>query len=782
MSSCSILVNPLVQWRYSRLSECSAVLLYLALVSYFWWPSLWDGQLIIHADSAHHGLSLLQMLQQWLQGSRETLLWSSDIYGGHPLFAESQGGFLNPLNLLAALLFEPLYGVGVLHWADMLLAGYGVYALCRVIHLSPWAALFASIAVSYSTVWIAVQYNTSVAGSLVWTTWTLAAAQYWLNRPSALRAVLMAIPATLLVYSGYPHLAHGVAIYLAGQLLALLLIAEGRALLSQRFRALLLTGIGAVVLALLLSAVQLLPLVELVTQSGRNAGTAMPFAGMLSAGSYISGMLFFDWSLVPKHLIVGSQGSLLVCLLALLGVCLRMPVFIVGHAMGGFLLMNLGMEYASPLFTLAYDYHLIPGLHGYRAMHPFFLVGVVGLAVLAAHALTCLARRDWPVFGWLPRWMTGRRWVALVTVVVLVGSYGFFPEGYSRLNYAFVLVLLATVLGLALASREHLIPLAAALVILADALFVRSDLFGFHEPESVAQAGVIGAILQDPDHRLYRTATKNGAGGSHVFASPIDKDLAGKYRQYLESLSPFPGVVDGVASIDGVLALALERRTVLESHIEAELKGTSTSQPSQRVIDQLGLRYIAFQGQPAATGLGLYYEDSGSQVYRNEFALSKYRVYTSAEARKDARQVLSAMTEGDPQVLYVEASVSEPAVACRQGDSPQVQWREQSDLRYVAEINSACMGWLYVADAYYPGWQARVDGQKVDLYPAQVLGKAVRFPAGNSVVEIEYRPLSFYISAVLSGFAWLVVLAWLGFAAVTIRRRKIGDQGESCVA
>ena len=781
MSSFSISVNPLVQRRDSRLSECSAVLLYLALVSYFWWPSLWDGQLIIHADSAHHGLSLLQMLQQWLQGSRETLLWSSDIYGGHPLFAESQGGFLNPLNLLAALFFEPTYGVGVLHWADMLLAGYGVYALCRVLRLSPWAALFAAVAASYSTVWIGVQYNTSVAGSLIWTTWTLAGAQYWLNRPCALRAVLMAIPATLLIYSGYPHLAHGVAIYLAGQLLALLIMAEGRALLNQRLRALLVTGIGAVVLALLLSSVQLVPLAELVAHSGRNEGTAMPFAGMLSASSYITGMLFFDWSLVPKHLIVGSQGSLLVCLLALLGLCLRMPVFIVGHAMGGFLLMNLGMEYASPLFTLAYDYHLIPGLHGYRIMFPFFLVGVIGLAVLAAYALTCLARKEWPVPAWLPRWMTGRRWVGLVTIVALAGSYGFFPEGYSRLNYAFALVMLVFVLVLVRASQERFIPLAAALVMFADVLLVRSDLFSFHEPEAVAQAGVVRAILQDPDYRLYRTATKNGAGG-YVFFSPRDKALARKYRQFLESLSPFPGVVHGVASIDGVLALALERRTLLESRIEPELRGEIEAQPGQRVIDQLGMRYVSFPGQPAATGLTLYYEASGSQVYRNEFALPKYRVYQRAEARADVRQVLSAMTEGDPQVLYLEAAALEPAEACTQGAAARVQWREQSDSRYVAEVNSVCPGWLYIADAHYPGWQARVDGKEVKLYPAQVLGKAVRFSAGNSVIEIEYRPLSFYISAVLSGFAWLAVLAWLGFAAVTVRRRKIGNEGESCAA
>ena len=40
-----------------------AFLLLVGLVSYFWLPALWQGKLIIHGDSAHHGLSLL-----WLHG------------------------------------------------------------------------------------------------------------------------------------------------------------------------------------------------------------------------------------------------------------------------------------------------------------------------------------------------------------------------------------------------------------------------------------------------------------------------------------------------------------------------------------------------------------------------------------------------------------------------------------------------------------------------------------------------------------------------------------------
>ena len=58
-----------------------AFLIVVGLVTYFWWPALWEGKLIIHGDSAHHGLSLLAYHSRALAGD-ESVLWASRIYGG----------------------------------------------------------------------------------------------------------------------------------------------------------------------------------------------------------------------------------------------------------------------------------------------------------------------------------------------------------------------------------------------------------------------------------------------------------------------------------------------------------------------------------------------------------------------------------------------------------------------------------------------------------------------------------------------------------------------------
>lgn len=765
--------NPSNIWK-----KHAPLIVLIALVTYFWWPSLWRGQVIIHSDAAHHGYSLLVFLHEWLQGTGDSLLWFSDIYGGHPLFAESQGGFLNPLNLISAYLFEPKYGVGILHWMDMLVAGFGVYTLCRILEFGRWSALFAAIAASYSGIWLGVQFNTSVSGALAWTSWTLAAAQYWFKEPSITRALIMAVPATLLIYSGYPHLAHGVAIYLACFVVAIVLTRDGRVFTVRHIKALLLGGVLAVLLALLLSAVQLVPLIELVLGSHRGEGTPLAFGGLLSAQSYISGMLFFDWSPVQEHIIVTSQNSLLVCLLAFLCVMLRVPFVIIGHMFGTFLLLNLGMEYASPVFRVIYDYHLIPGLHGYRIMHPFFLVAVIGLSVLAAYALSSLSAKVWPLARWLAGFSLSKLWMLGLCIAFLAASYFFFPAGYSWLNFLFPTLLILFIVALVLLKRNKFIPMIAVLLLVVDVLVMRSNIFNFYEASILDASGAVQMIRQDPDYGLYRTAIKN-ASSAYVFIPSNNLELDKQYSFFRDSLSPFPVVISGVPSIDGVLALTLQRRQILESEIEAELRGGTATMPGQRVLDSLGVRYVSFRGVPTGAGLDLFYEVDGVQIYRNKYALPKYRTYSQAESVAGPAEALSAMTKGTLNTLYVETDKLPVGENCKEAKAPKVEWLQRSNMRYVAEIDSRCSGWLYVGDAFYPGWRASINGQVSSLYPAQVLGKAVYFPAGRSLVELSYWPASFYISAVVSCMAWLGLLVFLFVRAFIVRRPYVSvEPGE----
>lgn len=59
-------------------------------------------------------------------------------------------------------------------------------------------------------------------------------------------------------------------------------------------------------------------------------------------------------------------------------------------------------------------------------------------------------------------------------------------------------------------------------------------------------------------------------------------------------------------------------------------------------------------------------------------------------------------------------------------------------------------GLLVVADLYYPGWKAVVDGKKTDILAANVAQRAVVIPKGDHMVEFTYKPNSFVKGAVIS--------------------------------
>jgi hypothetical protein len=83
-------------------------------------------------------------------------------------------------------------------------------------------------------------------------------------------------------------------------------------------------------------------------------------------------------------------------------------------------------------------------------------------------------------------------------------------------------------------------------------------------------------------------------------------------------------------------------------------------------------------------------------------------------------------------------------------------------------VNATEGAWLVVADTWYPGWQAELDGEAVEIYKANYLFQAVYVPPGEHTVHFIYRPASFYLGLVLSGIGLLVV-ATLGL--VWMRRR-----------
>src|SRR6185295_16626273 len=76
---------------------------------------------------------------------------------------------------------------------------------------------------------------------------------------------------------------------------------------------------------------------------------------------------------------------------------------------------------------------------------------------------------------------------------------------------------------------------------------------------------------------------------------------------------------------------------------------------------------------------------------------------------------------------------------------------------------------LVLNDAFYPGWEARVDGAPEKIVRTNALVRGIPLQAGEHVVDFVYRPDSFRLGiwASLSSLTILVLLA-----TVAIRSEK----------
>ncbi len=103
-----------------------------------------------------------------------------------------------------------------------------------------------------------------------------------------------------------------------------------------------------------------------------------------------------------------------------------------------------------------------------------------------------------------------------------------------------------------------------------------------------------------------------------------------------------------------------------------------------------------------------------------------------------------------------------PALQSCTGDE-QALISKRSANSVVIDARLACRGMLILADTWYPGWIASVDGHRVPIYEAFSALRGVVMDQGQHHIEFHYRPVSALIGAFLSAIGILggcAVVLW----------------------
>jgi uncharacterized membrane protein YfhO len=166
-------------------------------------------------------------------------------------------------------------------------------------------------------------------------------------------------------------------------------------------------------------------------------------------------------------------------------------------------------------------------------------------------------------------------------------------------------------------------------------------------------------------------------------------------------------------------------------------------------------------------------------VYRIDGAARARFVPTARTVTTDREALVRLLDAGfDPDreiVLQEPSGSARPGVEAPAGASattaasrPVVTYEDSRHL--VIEAEAPQDGFLLLADTFYPGWTARVDGGATPVYRANLSVRGIRLPKGRHEVRFTYDAPGFMSGLLITLLSVSALLLWAGFAAYVGRR------------
>jgi hypothetical protein len=279
---------------------------------------------------------------------------------------------------------------------------------------------------------------------------------------------------------------------------------------------------------------------------------------------------------------------------------------------------------------------------------------------------------------------------------------------------------------------------------------------------------------------LYRRPAASAAGlraalqGRRLFYFPND-DYDLKYGRFVSFKSFGPSALaygaresmladtialDGIASANNFDPLVSARYAGLMNVISA-----TRSLPLLRLMD------VGVIASPASLDLDLISTsaEAGVHFYRVPGEPRRVWVVTATVMAPNGAAALAAMADPafDPGVAVVLEADDAAGVSTPGSLTP-------SPAALTIPVNLAQAGWVVLADTYYPGWVATVDGHAAPVRHADYAFRAVAVPPGAHTVVFDYRPASLRAGLALSALSLLIVVAMSAWNLAWPRRGRIG--------
>jgi len=201
----------------------------------------------------------------------------------------------------------------------------------------------------------------------------------------------------------------------------------------------------------------------------------------------------------------------------------------------------------------------------------------------------------------------------------------------------------------------------------------------------------------------------------------------------------------------------------------------ATAIPPDPVLDRAAINYLLIRYEipslfnaAASRGYATEYDDGYVRLFRRG-AAPRY-LFSSDYVVTGSFKALDLIATSPAKQIVLETAPGFEA-SPNQADDPETQLTSTKLNSLTLSVRAPRAGLLYLAEAWYPGWRATVNGKPTAILKANYGFRAVVVPAGEVIVKLWYLPVGFLPGVTLSAIGFIAVVMLLWFGERDLRKR-----------
>lgn len=697
----------------------------------------------------------------------ELPFWNPYNFSGNPHLASLQSGSFYPLNIVF-FIFPYAIAWTIFILLQPILTGIFSFLFARELKLGVKSSIFSSLVFafsSYSIVWM--EYG-NIGHSIVWMPFAMWITLKNLQRPTVVKSIIIALSLAFAILAGYIQTAFYVFIFLLGFVIFQIFFAGKRNKLKK------LSIFGLIfTLPILLSAIQLLPMIELFSQSARTPYPIASFLKLLIPNFHVITLFVPDFFGNPATRNYWLNGTYIERV-TYVGV---IPLIFIIYSFfkrqnGIFWFFTVS---AAIILLLTFDTYFARIIYSWQL--PLISTAVPTRIIF----LFCFSASILAGFGLESFTNSPSKKIALRTISILGGIY--------LLTWIFVYIMpilakdISWIQNLQISKRNLFLPAGIFLIGMA-ALFA-----SFYRTEYRKHIVIFLIILSVFDLFYF----------FHKITPFAPKETLYPQTEILEQLKKIQGIdrswgygsgyiatnlqtYEKIFSADGYNALHLKRYgEILSSSRDGKIAsliprsdtmiasgyGGSDLRENkyrQRLMNLLGIKYVLNKVDPQVdTGKAdnqtfdpsiykLIWQKTPWQIYENIKVLPRVFLALNYIVEKDKSKIIQMIFDNKfdlRETIILEEEIV-PKINLGRDKNSKIEVKAYTPNKIVLRTNAKTNALLFISDNYYNSWKVSVDGESGKIYRADYSFRAVPIAAGEHEVVFSYYPESFDLGIKIS--------------------------------